>query len=186
MLFGLFRRKTRDSELKVYSQIVAQARQTAFYTAFKVPDTIDSRFDMIVLHAVLLFRRLRGEGAEISRFSQDVFDLFFHDMDATLRELGVSDTRVPKKIKAMGEAFYGRADAYMPHIDGKDVGELAIALKRNVYAQTEEPTEEKALARYMIAAAEALEAQLVEKIIAAEMVFPDLVQFVGKEDENGN
>ena len=71
---------------------MAQARQPSFYTDFLVPDTIDGRFDLIVMHAVLFFRRMRGEGAKIAEFTQEVFDLFFQDMDASLREMGVSDT----------------------------------------------------------------------------------------------
>lgn len=128
MLFGLFRRRTRDAEHKVYCEIVAQARQPVFYTDFHVPDSVDGRFDMIVAHAVLYFRRMRGEGKSVSEFTQNVFDLFFLDMDASLREMGVSDTRVPKKVKVMGEAFYGRADAYIPAIESKNVEELAEAL----------------------------------------------------------
>ena len=114
MVFGLFRRRSREAEHKVYCEIVAQARQPTFYADFLVPDTIDGRFDLIVMHAVLYFRRMRGEGAKVAEFTQEVFDLFFQDMDASLREMGVSDTRVPKKVKVMGEAFYGRPGCIYP------------------------------------------------------------------------
>ena len=73
MVFGLFRRRSTEAEHNVYCEIVAQARQPAFYTDFMVPDTIDGRFDLIVLHAVLYFRRMRGEGAKVSEFAQAVF-----------------------------------------------------------------------------------------------------------------
>ena len=180
MLFGLFRRKKRDAEHRVYCQIVAQARQPVFYQAYGVPDTVDGRFDLIVVHAVLVFRRLRSEGKEISRFAQDVFDLFFHDMDASLREMGVSDVRVPKKIKAMGEAFYGRADAYMPLIEAGDVPSLAEALKRNVYADADAQVGELSLARYMIAAAAEMDKQPVDTIVAGGLEFPDPALHVGE------
>lgn len=172
MLFGLFSRRTRDNEHKIYCEIVAQARQQAFYTLFQVPDTIDGRFDLIVAHAVLLFRRLRGESKQVAEFAQDVFDLFFHDMDASLREMGISDTRVPKKVKVMGEAFYGRADAYIPALEENDEASLADALGRNIYTDARDPACEQALARYIIAAARTLEAQQTSDILKGVLRWP--------------
>lgn len=173
MLFGLFRRRTRDAEHRVYCEIVAQARQPVFYTDFLVPDTIDGRFDMIVAHAVLYFRRMRGEGKKIAEFSQNVFDLFFQDMDASLREMGVSDTRVPKKVKVMGEAFYGRADVYTPPIDSGNVDELAEALGRNIYADNPEPVAQTRLAHYMLEAANRLSGQSTQDLMGGKIDWPD-------------
>ncbi|GAA0783141.1 ubiquinol-cytochrome C chaperone [Roseibium denhamense] len=173
MLFGLFRRRSRDAEHRVYCEIVAQARQPVFYTDFVVPDTIDGRFDMIVAHAVLYFRRMRGEDKKTSEFAQNVFDLFFQDMDASLREMGVSDTRVPKKVKVMGEAFYGRADAYMPFIDADDMESLAEAVGRNIYTDNPEPIAQKRLAQYLLQAAKDLEAQSTDDLLAGTIHWPD-------------
>ncbi|MEM9634740.1 MAG: ubiquinol-cytochrome C chaperone family protein [Pseudomonadota bacterium] len=173
MIFGLFRRRSRDAEHKVYCEIVAQARQPAFYTDFLVPDTIDGRFDLIVAHAVLYFRRMRNEGKEVSEFTQNVFDLFFQDMDASLREMGVSDTRVPKKVKVMGEAFYGRADVYIPAIDNEDVSALAEAIGRNIYPDSPEPVAQTRLAHYMLAAAKLLSEQSAEDLMTGKLVWPD-------------
>jgi len=173
MIFGLFRRRSRDAEHKVYCEIVAQARQPVFYTDFLVPDTIDGRFDLIVAHAVLFFRRLRGEGKDVSEFSQVVFDLFFQDMDASLREMGVSDTRVPKKVKVMGEAFYGRADAYIPLIDDEDAEALAQALGRNIYTDSPEPLAQVRLAHYMLQVARDLGSQPTAELRKGEIRWPD-------------
>lgn len=173
MVFGLFRRRSTEAEHKVYCEIVAQARQPVFYTDFLVPDTIDGRFDLIVLHAVLYFRRMRGEGAKASEFAQAVFDLFFQDMDASLREMGVSDTRVPKKVKVMGEAFYGRADVYIPPIDSKDASELAGALGRNLFPDGPEPMAQMRLARYMLEAADELSAQATGDLMQGLLSWPD-------------
>lgn len=174
MVFGLFKRPQRKAEHKVYCEIVAQARQPVFFEAYAVPDTIDGRFDMIVLHAVLLFRRLRGEGETVARFAQNVFDLFFKDMDSALREMGVSDVRVPKKIKVMGEAFYGRADAYMTAMKEGDLEGLATALARNLYPEAETtPEGARALARYMMKSAETMDAQKSEAILKGELGYAD-------------
>lgn len=177
MFFGLFRRRSRDVEHKAYCEIVAQARQPIFYTDFGVPDTVDGRFDLIVAHAVLLFRRLAGEGKEVAAFSQAVFDLFFHDMDASLREMGVSDVGVPKKIKVMGEAFFGRADAYGPHLDNEDAAGLAQALSRNIFPDGADPLAERALAHYMIAADKSLAAEETAELMKGVVNWPDPAAF---------
>lgn len=173
MIFSLFRRKSRDAEHRVYCEIVAQARQEVFYTDFLVPDSVDGRFDLIVAHAVLFFRRMQGEGAEAAEFAQNVFDLFFQDMDASLREMGVSDTRVPKKVRVMGEAFYGRADAYIPSLEAKDADTLAEALGRNVYPDQPEPVAQKRLALYMLKGAEVLSDQSATDLMAGNVRWPD-------------
>ncbi|WP_346896034.1 ubiquinol-cytochrome C chaperone family protein [uncultured Roseibium sp.] len=182
MLFGLFRRRPRDGEYKTYSEIVAQARQPVFYTDYRVPDTLDGRFDLIVAHAVVLFQRLAGEDKAVSEFSQSVFDLFFHDMDASLREMGVTDTRVPKKVKAMGEAFYGRADAYAPCLTNDDVVGLSDALSRNIYTEAPEPIAERALAQYMLAAAKALAAQDTAELMTGKLDWPEPAAFAPGEE----
>ncbi|NVK33045.1 MAG: ubiquinol-cytochrome C chaperone [Rhodobacteraceae bacterium] len=188
MPFGLFRRKSRDAEHRVYSQIVAQARQPVFYQGYFVPDTIDARFDMIVVHTVLLFRRFKGAERSAGTFAQNVFDLFFADMDANLREIGIADVRVPKKIGKMAEAFYGRADAYIPLIDANDEKALAQALERNIWpedetAETSTATQSEplALARYMIGAAAALEAQDTRTICEGSVNFPDGADYLGQD-----
>ncbi|WP_306146764.1 MULTISPECIES: ubiquinol-cytochrome C chaperone family protein [unclassified Roseibium] len=178
MILGLFRRRSRDAEHKTYCEIVAQARQPVFYTDFLVPDTIDGRFDLIVLHAVLYFKRMQGEGKKVAEFTQDVFDLFFQDMDASLREMGVSDTRVPKKVRKMGEAFFGRADAYMAAVEAGNAEDLAQALGRNIYTDKEEPIAQERLAHYVIAAAAELTGQDTQDLLNGDISWPDPAAFL--------
>ncbi|MBO6756017.1 MAG: ubiquinol-cytochrome C chaperone [Roseibium sp.] len=173
MLFGLFKKRNRDAELAVYSQIVAQARQPVFYTKFCVPDTVDGRFDLILMHAVLYFRRLRGEPKDVAAFSQSVFDFFFQDMDGSLREMGISDTRVPKKVRVMGEAFYGRAEAYSSAIDDEDLDALGAAIGRNVFPGNPEPVAQMGLAHYMVVAAKHLAAQPTDVFLSGQIDWPD-------------
>ena len=114
----------------IYGMIVAQAREPLFYRALGVPDTVNGRFDMVLLHLWVVLRRLRRiEGG--AGLSQALFDHFCGDMDANLRELGVGDLTVPKRMQKFGEAFYGRSAAYDAALDAG--GEpLAQALCRNV------------------------------------------------------
>jgi cytochrome b pre-mRNA-processing protein 3 len=95
----------------IYGMIVTQAREPLFYRDLAVPDTVNGRFDLLVLHLWMVLRRLRAM-ADGKSLSQTLFDRFCDDMDANLREMGVGDLTVPKRMQAFGEAFYGRAAAY--------------------------------------------------------------------------
>ena len=134
MIFGLLRKNpAADAVFAVYSALVAQSRQPRFYAEWGVPDSVTGRFDMICLHVALLFRRLRGEGKVAADFGQAVFDLFFKDMDRSLREMGVGDLSVPKKIKKMGSAFYGLLASVDAPIAHGDAAALEAVLVRNIY-----------------------------------------------------
>src|SRR5690242_9073061 len=104
-MFGRTKRHIPEATVRaLYGAIVAQARAPAFYMNYGVPDTLDGRFELLVLHAFLYFRRLKREpAAEAGEAGQAVFDLMFLDMDRSLRELGVGDLSVPKKIKRMAQ-----------------------------------------------------------------------------------
>ena len=107
-----FRRDPRDTIGILYGAIVAQAKLPAFYLDYGVPDTVNGRFDMIVLHAALVLRRLSSEPAPARAVGQAIFARFCRDMDHSLREMGVGDLAVPKQMQRVAEAFYGRARAY--------------------------------------------------------------------------
>src|SRR5215207_2071372 len=113
MILDLFRRNSRDDSIAtLYGAIVAQARTEAFYRHHGVPDTANGRLEMIVLHTVLVLSRLEAEVTSARPLGQALFDHFCSDMDANLREMGVGDMAVPRKMKAIAEAFYGRKRAY--------------------------------------------------------------------------
>ncbi|MFK8034990.1 MAG: ubiquinol-cytochrome C chaperone family protein [Hyphomicrobiales bacterium] len=140
MLRRFFKTKqSNETVIRVlYGKIVAQARHTAFYESFGVPDTLDGRFNMIVLHSFLLFRRLKDVDEGTRAVSQDVFDMFRLDMDRSLRELGVGDTTVPKRMKKMMQVFYGRTEAYEGALNGENAKvALADALTRNILSYNE-------------------------------------------------
>jgi cytochrome b pre-mRNA-processing protein 3 len=114
----------------IYGMIVTQAREPGFYRDLGVPDTVNGRFDLLVLHLWLVLRRVRPTEGGVS-LSQALFDRFCEDMDANLREMGVGDLTVPKRMQAFGEAFYGRAAAYDLALSaGGDA--LAESLCRNI------------------------------------------------------
>ena len=178
MIFRLFRRGPEARTIAaLYGAIVAQARHPAFYLDFAVPDTPEGRFDMIVLHLVLACRRLgRAEGpdrASAQALSQDVFDMFCRDMDHNLREMGVGDLSVPKKMQRMGEAFYGRLETYDRALAADGDTELAAALARNVLGGQTPPAAAGRLAAYVRAAADRLDATPVADFEQGRLGFPD-------------
>ncbi|HET8728687.1 MAG TPA: ubiquinol-cytochrome C chaperone family protein [Alphaproteobacteria bacterium] len=133
MSFKLFRKSPdADAVHGLYLAIVAQSRQPRFYAEWGVPDTVTGRFDMITLHLALLFRRLRGESGT-GGFSQALFDLFFRDMDRSLREMGAGDLGVPRKIRSMSNLFYGLMTSLNEALDRGDLPGVEAVLHRNVY-----------------------------------------------------
>jgi cytochrome b pre-mRNA-processing protein 3 len=172
--FSHFRKSpapSRGTIEAIYGMIVTQAREPLFYQALGVPDTVDGRFDMVVLHLWMVLRRLQpgaGEGLQ-----QALFDHFCSDMDANLREMGVGDLSVPKRMQAFGEAFYGRSAAYDRALaEGHEP--LANALNKNIY-HGQNIDSARRLAAYTEDAIAALEAA-DEATPAAGLRFPDVAQ----------
>jgi len=111
MKFPLFRRRARpDTISSLYGTIVAQARLPCFYREYEVPDTVNGRFDLLILHVTLVLERL-ADDPQLRELGQGLFDHFCTDMDQNLREMGVGDLSVPRHMRRVGEAFYGRAQA---------------------------------------------------------------------------
>ena len=144
---------------RLYGGIVAQARQPVFYADYGVPDTPLGRFEMIALHAYLVFRRLKEGGDADRALAQGVHDVMFADMDRSLREMGVGDLGVGKRVKKLATNLYGRIAAYDKGLAAAEDDGLIAALERNVFAETDGATRPAALAGYMRAQAAALGAQ---------------------------
>jgi cytochrome b pre-mRNA-processing protein 3 len=141
MALGIFKKPRHlDAAHALYAAVVTQARRPEFYAVHGVPDTVDGRFDLIALHAFLVMRRLKriaeagGEGARAAAgLSQALFDLMFADMDQNLREMGVGDLSVGKKVKRMATAFYGRVAAYDEGLEAAGERVLEEGLRRNLF-----------------------------------------------------
>ncbi|MBI2239611.1 MAG: ubiquinol-cytochrome C chaperone family protein [Magnetospirillum gryphiswaldense] len=147
----LFKRRADDAAANaLYLALVEQSRQPVFYRDYGVADTLEGRYDMIILHAYLLFRRLAADGnAALKDLSQQTFDFMFTDLDQNLREMGVTDMAIGKRVTRMAEAFYGRATAYDKVLDEPGRG-LQEALGRNLYqGQPVNPEVEDLMAAYV-------------------------------------
>ena len=184
-LFRTFRKDPGEiAAREVYRAAVAQARRPEFFTDCGVPDTLDGRFETIALHVFLVLRRLGSESAqkaEAQKLAQAIFDTMFLDMDENLREIGVGDLSVGKKVKQMAQALYGRIAAYEDGLAGDDAY-LAEAVRRNLYGTLDEiGTAEagetvageavRAVAAYMRRAEAGLAAQTIDALMAGTVHF---------------
>ena len=172
MIFRWFAPTSRDASIaSLYGAIVAQARRTAFYQTYGVADTVTGRLEMIMLHAVLVLHRLEREDATARELGQGLFDRFCRDMDDNMREMGVGDLTVPRKMRRIGEAFYGRQAAYRAALAAPDDGDLAAVIGRNVFADRSERAGAARLAAYSRRARDHLAAQ--DRFAHGEISFPD-------------
>jgi cytochrome b pre-mRNA-processing protein 3 len=173
MISFAFRRSRADPRIAaLYGTIVAQARHPVFYRDYGVADTVAARIDMIVMHLVLVLRRLRQLPTTGKSIGQDLFDTFCRDMDDNFREMGVGDLKVPKEMQRVAEAFYGRARAYDGALDADDSAALASAVGRNIFG-TPDALGARRLAAYMKASLHALNACDDAVLLRGELAFCD-------------
>lgn len=174
-LRGLFKRsKRKDQAHSLYLAVVAQARRPVFYSRLGVPDSVDGRYELIVIHAVLLLRRLRDEGAVGAELGQAMFDVMIDDLDQSLREMGVGDLGVGRRVKAMARAFFGRAAVYEAAMREADDEALTAALDRNLFGTVSvEGCCVAAVAGYMRRVSALLEGQSGAALLAGSVDFGD-------------
>ena len=168
----------------LYTAAVEAARAPAFYRDLHVADTIEGRYEMIVLHVVVLLRRLRAAGPGQGRLAQAVVDYMASDLDRSIRELGVGDLSVGKFMKRLGEGLYGRAKAYDAALDMNDEAELEQALLRNIYDGEEPPEGVLArVARYVTTQQDHLATQRIDRIASGEIDFNEPADLSSGNDE---
>ena len=171
-LANLFRRNKHErAGYELYTAAVQAGRDPLYYNRLGVPDTMDGRFDMVGLFVSLVIRRLHPEGEVGKKLAQAVFDAMFSDMDFTLREMGVGDMTVGKKVKGMWEAFHGRATAYGEALDADDMEALSAAIARNVWRGADPDANSAALAGIVARQGRALAAQPLDALVAGRVSF---------------
>ena len=170
-LFGWFGNRHERTGFELYGAAVRAAREPWFYTGLGVPDTLDGRFDLVGVHAFLVIRRLRGLPAPGPDVAQSVFDAMFSDMDVNLREMGVGDLSVGKKVRAMWEAFHGRSLAYESAMAAGDAVALAAALRRNIWRDEGFEDAARTLADIVLARDADLARQTLAALAAGRVTF---------------
>ena len=133
MLNRLFRQRPAYAAGEaLYALAAAKARDPAFYRDAGAPDTVEGRFELYMIHVILLVLRLRGQGRQAQETSQVMFDAFLRGLDDAMREMGVGDLSVGKKMRKLGEAFYGRAKGYAESLGDPAAREALV--RRTLFA----------------------------------------------------
>lgn len=177
MFARLFRRRAAPSKAgHLYAGIVAQARESSFYTDCGVPDSFDGRFEMVALHGFLVLHRLKAAtDPAAAGLAQDLVDVLFADMDRTFREMGAADLGVGRRVQRTAEALYGRIAAYDNGL-AESAPVLEDALSRNVYGTLAPAAQPAAsvlarLADYVRDASRALAEISDEELVAGNVRF---------------
>ncbi|AJY47671.1 ubiquinol-cytochrome C chaperone family protein [Martelella endophytica] len=171
MVLGFFS-KRRGNRLVVerqYGVITTTARQPCFYTHYHVPDTVMGRFEMLSAVMILFLRRTANSGAGGKGLAQEIVDAFFMDIDYSIRELGVGDNSVPKRMKKLAGMFYGRLERYARCLEDRDLEQLSIALAQNIHSVDADHAEMADLARWMLENSDHL-SRLDEIVVETGMV----------------
>ena len=170
MLNRLFKpRPAQIAGRALYTLAVRQARTPALYADLGAPDTHEGRFELYTLHVYLVLERLKDQGPRAAETGQAMFDTYVKALDDALREMGVGDMSVGKKIRKLGEAFYGRIKSYEEALAAlPDRAPLEAVLARTVYADAE-PGRVAELATYALGQRDHLAAQSVDDLCAGEL-----------------
>jgi cytochrome b pre-mRNA-processing protein 3 len=170
MILSLFKNRSPVPGV-AYERVMQASREPALYAEIGVPDTIDGRLEMLTLHLFLLMRRMKPH-PELGDLAQDIVDLAFSHLDRTLRETGVGDLSVPKKMKALAKRFYGRIAAYDGPVTQGNHVELEEALGRIVFDATTHEPDIGRLATYVFHAAAHLESVPDDELLRGNVTFP--------------
>ena len=183
-MFERFRReraKARSNAAIVddlFSGIAAAARHPTLYTVHGVADSVMGRYEMMALHTWLFQDRARGGSPALEAMAQDVVDMLFREIDSTLREIGIGDTTVPKRMKKLARMVYGRWEAYGTALATGDRPAFAEAIRRNVYSEGGDSLGADSLADYALRSNEALRAQDEAAFLAGRIHFAEPVSTV--------
>ncbi len=175
MFFGLFGKKNGNAAIvaRQYDLLTAAARQPVLYESMGVPDTVMGRFEMVSAVLILYFRRTRASARAGQEIAQEIVDAFFEDVDHSIRELGVGDVGVPKRMKKLASMFYGRLESYAAALDQGDRAALEAALRRNFHPKAEgQAPAMAALAAYMMSAEAALTATGEDQVEMGALAIP--------------
>lgn len=135
-MFNLFRRNGNDKVIdRLHGEIMAIARQPAFFVDYNVRDRMEERFELLALHGAVAVRRMEALHQPGPAMAQDLTDAIFRHVDIALRETGVGDLAVPKRMKKMAQSYLGRGVAYRAALEAGDSQALAGAIARNIFAE---------------------------------------------------
>jgi cytochrome b pre-mRNA-processing protein 3 len=169
------RRDERQTARSIYGSIVTRARAPAFYAEWGVPDTLQGRFEMIVLHLALVLHRLAAEGDAGDRLARALTEVFVVDLDDAMREMTFGDLAVPREVKRAAAALFDRHEAYRRAVASPQEAALAQAIAAEfAYLDDNRRLDAPALAAYVRGVTTALAAQSSAEVLAGAPAWPQL------------
>jgi cytochrome b pre-mRNA-processing protein 3 len=180
------RSNRRDVSRKLYQQIVTQARQPSFYSVAKVSDSVDGRFELIVLHLFILLRCFRHDPITAS-ISQGLVNAMTEDMDRALRELGVGDLKIGRKVRTMVGIMHVRLSSYEVALEGEDEM-LSKVLSDSFCSErvTAFDTDVELMKIYVRRAIEGISRLPCRDLIQGDIVFPQLIKNTNRGCSRGD
>ena len=174
MVFGLFRKRKHNQAImtRQYETLTRASRQPVFFLDYGMPDTVMGRFEMVAIVMILFFRRTAKSPTSGQQLAQEIVDAFFQDIDHSIRELGIGDVGVPKRMKKFAGMFYGRLEAYSKAMEAGDATALAEALRRNIHPEKPEAPDMLAMAHYMLETEQLIATIAEEQIATGSLVLP--------------
>jgi cytochrome b pre-mRNA-processing protein 3 len=152
---------------RLHASAVRRARLPALYARFGAPDTVEGRFEMLSVHIILLIERLTGQDGAAAETRQLLFDAFVSHLDGAMREMGVGDLAMAKRMRRLGEAFYGRLQSYSLALERlPDTGELAAVVARTILEGSD--ASPQPLATYLAGVHASLRAQSADELFSGE------------------
>ncbi len=185
-MFAWLRRclERKRTAQNLYGSIVAQARHEPFYTDYGVPDTLEGRFELLVIHVFIMLEGLRRSDGSEHELARHLVDMFIADMDATMRELGVGDVTVPKKIRVLAEVFFDRLRAYRAAVGDGGQNAIKPLLERHVYGALATQSDlAQALASYMVRTIGQVKRTPLEELL--DKGFDGVPAALGRHDATG-
>lgn len=171
----LFRKAPRpDAVGELYGRLSSAALHPALYLHGHVPDTFEGRFESVTLHVFLVMRRMKALPAPGTEAAQELIDLTFETFDDSMRQIGISDVAVPKKIKKLAHGFYGRVQAYEAALAMDGAAAVNVALAEALARNITEGGDAGALAAYTLANAHRLAGLDLDGIFQADPLFVSL------------
>ena len=166
---------------QIYKLIIKQSRIKPFYTNLNIPDTIDGRFELVVLHFFFIDNALNKEVEYYDKIYKEILEIMYKDFDMSLREMGVGDLSVGKKIYHMTEAFSGRIVAYRA-ASKKNKTQVIKSLRRNVYGTIKNINKNQLniLAEYFLESLKLINTTTIDSVIKNNAIFLDLNRYISK------
>jgi cytochrome b pre-mRNA-processing protein 3 len=185
MIFGLFKKKRHNQAIveRQYAALTSAARMPFFYSDLGVPDTVMGRYEMLSITMILFFRRTARSKTSGQELAQEIVDAFFQDLDHSIRELGIGDQGVPKRMKKLAGMFYGRLETYAKALDAGDTHQLAADLARNIHPGADAAPDLSGLAAWMLLAERHLADVSEDDIARGNAVIPAPRQGLARERE---